>query len=134
MRAGALALGIVLACGCASSGNRFDPDSVVRIRPGHTTQAQVQKIFGSPVSVRARGTGGSVWSYDYTEEINRDTGMLSRIGVWIAVMLGSRPIYSPVNVAYKNTIRHKLTVVFDPSGVVDDYEYERTDKPSKRVY
>ncbi len=130
--AGALALLIVT--GCATSGTRFDPDSVGRIEPGRTTQAQVKLMFGSPTTVRTRGTGGSEWSYDYREQINRDTGMISRMAVFVARLFGRRAIYSPVNVAYRNDIRHKLRVIFRSDGVVDDYVYERTDQPSKRVY
>ena len=29
---------------------------------------------------------------------------------------------------------HRLVVYMDPDGVVGDYEYERSEKPTKRVY
>ncbi|MCP4007122.1 MAG: outer membrane protein assembly factor BamE [bacterium] len=128
------ALLLCAALACSTSGSHFDPDSVVRIEPKRSTQADVEQIFGKPTSLRTRSNGTSRYIYEYTEEINRDTGTLSRIGRWIGILIGGRPVFSPINVQYKNSIRHRLTVLFDRDGVVEDYTYERTDKPTRRVY
>jgi outer membrane protein assembly factor BamE (lipoprotein component of BamABCDE complex) len=126
--------GLCAALACATSGRRFDPDSVPRIRNGLTTQADVQRWFGAPGSIETRGSGLSRWRYQYEETTTRDTGMISRIGVFIARLFGARAVPSPVNVHYENRTRHLLTVYFDEAGVVRDYAYQRTDTPSKTIY
>jgi hypothetical protein len=120
--------------GCASRGTAFDVDKLPLIEEGGTTRAEIEQWFGKPISVRSRPSGFAIYRYFHEEETRRDTGLASRIGRTIAVIFGQRPVVSPVNVEYKNTIRHELVVLFDPDGVVVDAGYERTEIPSKRVY
>ena len=86
------------------------------------------------LSVRSRGSGLSIWRYDFVETETADTRTASRVGAALSRIFGGPSVSSPVNVAYSNEIRHRLTVFIGPDDVVRDYEYERTERPSKRVY
>ena len=130
----ALAALVVIAFGCSSTGRRFDPDSVPKIRPGVTTARDVQRWFGEPTSVETRGTGGMTWGYRYETQQRRDTRTITKIGRSIASIFGWRTFFPPVDVAYSNRTRHNLRVYFDENSVVRDYTYNRTDEPSQRVY
>ncbi len=125
---------LLFLSGCASSGKSFQTDSLPKIRTGYTNQAQIRQMFGTPLGVRAYGSGGSEWIYDHREVITRDTALLGRITSWISAIVGGPGLASPVNVAYSNEIRHQLVVLFDERGIVQDYVYERTDNPSQNVY
>jgi hypothetical protein len=120
--------------GCASSGRSFATDKIPRIELGHTTSQQIHDWFGEPISVRTRGSGGSTWQYDHIDTETADTGMATRIGASLSRVFGGPWVRSPVNVAYSNTTRHRLVVRIDSDGLVNDYTYERTERPSKRVY
>jgi outer membrane protein assembly factor BamE (lipoprotein component of BamABCDE complex) len=130
------ALGLVLwvALACASSGRSFPTDKIPRIEPGRTTAQEVRDWFGEPVTVRSRGSGGSTWQYDFREVDTADTRTVSRVGGVLSQVLGGSRVGSPVNVAYSNETRHRLVIWIDRNDLVDDYEYEKTERPSKRVY
>jgi outer membrane protein assembly factor BamE (lipoprotein component of BamABCDE complex) len=125
---------LAIAAGCAQSGRRFDPDRIPFIQPERSTQADVRRIFGDPASIGTIASGGTRWSYLYEETTSRDTGMLQRIGAAISSIFGYPIFWSPVNIAWDNTTRHELSVLFDGDGVVRDYAYERTEIPTRRVY
>jgi outer membrane protein assembly factor BamE (lipoprotein component of BamABCDE complex) len=129
-----LALLLVALVGCATSGRRFPTDQIPHIEPGLTTSDEIRAWFGEPIAVRSRGTGGSTWRYDFREGETADTGTASRVGGFLSSIFGGPRVGSPVNVAYGNETRHRLVVYMDPDGVVGDYEYERSEKPTKRVY
>lgn len=131
-------LGVVLllttGAGCASRGSNFDTDKIPRIEEGVTTRQEVDGWFGTPVTVKQRVSGFATYRYLHEESTSRDTGFFSRIGAFIAGFFGYRGRGAPVNVRYKNTVRHELVLLFDPEGVVTRYGYERTEIPSKQVY
>ena len=77
-------------------------------------------MFGEPVSVRSRGTGSRSWRYEFSETRTADTSFITRVGSWFGRFFGMRGVRSPANVAYSNTVRHRLSVVFDSDGVVED--------------
>ncbi len=129
-----LVLLALLALACASSGTKFDADSVPRIRPEQSTEADVRKIFGEPTSIAVAGTGGARWRYFYEETTTRDTGTLTKIGRSIASVFGFGMFWPPVDIAWEKRTRHDLVVFFDSEGVVRDYTYERTEVPTRRVY
>jgi outer membrane protein assembly factor BamE (lipoprotein component of BamABCDE complex) len=126
--------GLLLALACSTRGRAFEPDSVVRIEPGWSTQEDIRRWFGAPVSVKTSAYGGARWKYIHEETTRRDTRTLTKIGRSITSILGSRVYVPPVDVAYENATRHELAVVFGPDGVVEDYTYERRDVPTRRVY
>lgn len=137
MRGRALALFLAagaLILACATRGARFNVDAVAKIRPGVTTQAEVRRWFGQPVGVRVNASGTTRWRYLYEESERRDTGTLTKIGRSVASVFGLRVFVPPVDVAWENTTRHELDVLFGPQGVVEDYAYDRRDTPSRRVY
>jgi len=130
--AGSLAL--ALAGGCATRGTAFDVDKLPLIEEGVTTRAEIERWFGRPITVRSRPSGFAIYRYFHEEETRRDTGFFSRIGRLVAALLGRPGVVSPVDVEYKNTVRHELVILFDPDGIVTKVGYERTEIPSKRVY
>lgn len=132
--AGALTLVLALALGCATRGSEFEVDKLPLIEEGVTTRAEIETWFGRPITVRSRPSGFSTYRYLHEEETRHDTGFLSRIGRMVGALLGRPGVASPVNVEYKNTVRHELVVLFDPDGIVVESGYERTEIPSKRVY
>jgi outer membrane protein assembly factor BamE (lipoprotein component of BamABCDE complex) len=132
--AGALAFVLALGLGCATRGSKFDVDKLPLIEEGVTTRAQIEAWFGRPITVRSRPSGFATYRYLHEEETRHDTGFLSRIGRMVAALLGRPGVVSPVDVEYKNTVRHELVVLFNPEGIVVDSGYERTEIPSKRVY
>ncbi len=134
LAAGLLALTLALAVGCATRGAAFDIDKLPLIEEGVTTRAEVEDWFGQPITVRSRPSGFATYRYLHEEETRRDTGFLSRIGRLVAALLGRPGVASPVDVEYKNTVRHELVLLFDPDGIVTEVAYERTEIPSKRVY
>jgi hypothetical protein len=130
----ACALAIAPPFGCATRGTAFDIDKLPLIEKGVTTRAEIEAWFGRPITVRSRPSGFSIYRYFHEEETRRDTGFFSRIGRLIAALLGRPGVSSPVDVEYRNTIRHELVLLFDPDGIVTEVGYERTEIPSKRVY
>ncbi len=132
--AGLIASTLAPVGGCASRGTAFDVDKLPLIEEGVTTRAEIEQWFGRPIKVRSRPSGFAIYRYFHEEETRRDTGFASRIGRMIAALFGQPGVVSPVNVEYKNTIRHELVVLFDPDGIVIDAGYERSEIPSKRVY
>jgi outer membrane protein assembly factor BamE (lipoprotein component of BamABCDE complex) len=129
-----LAASVALALACASSGTKFDADSIPRIHPERSTQTDVRKIFGEPTSMAIAGSGGARWRYYYEETTTRDTGTLTKIGRSIASIFGFGMFWPPVDIAWEKSTRHDLVVFFDTNGVVRDYTYERTEVPTRRVY
>ena len=124
----------VLLCACSTSGRTFDPDSVPFIQRGKWTQLDVRKRFGEPQGVNVRGSGRQVWRYRYSESTSTDTGVLVRIGRFVASLLG-RPFFgSPINVRSTTTTFYQLDVEFDAGGVVTDYTYSRDTRPERQVY
>ena len=120
--------------GCATRGTAFDVDKLPLIEEGVTTRAEIEQWFGRPITVRSRPSGFAIYRYFHEEETRRDTGFFSRIGRMVAALLGRPGVVPPVDVEYKNTVRHELVVLFDPDGIVTEAGYERTEIPSKRVY
>ena len=57
-----------MLAGCASAGNKIDPDAVSKIEKGVTTKAQVIALLGNPMSVSLLGDGREMlfWSYART--------------------------------------------------------------------
>lgn len=125
---------LAIAAACAQSGRRFDPDRIPFIEPQRSTQGDVRRIFGDPASIATIASGGTRWSYLYEETTTRDTGFVQRVGGAISAIFGYPTYWSPVNIAWENTTRHELSVLFDGDGVVRDYAYERTEIPTRRVY
>jgi outer membrane protein assembly factor BamE (lipoprotein component of BamABCDE complex) len=125
---------LCLALACATSGTKFDPDSIPRIQPERTTQADVRRIFGEPTSIAVAGTGGARWRYYYEETTTRSTNTLTRIGQSIASIFGFGMFWPPVDIAWEKSTRHDLVIFFDSEGIVRDYTYERTEVPTRRVY
>jgi outer membrane protein assembly factor BamE (lipoprotein component of BamABCDE complex) len=119
---------------CAVHGSSFQSDLIPQIRRGQTTQGEIQSWFGKPIATRDWGGGGSNWEYLHQEEKRRDTGSVTKVGRFVASLLGARVIVPPVDVEYKNTTRHRLDLWFDAEGVVLDFRHEDVEIPSKRVY
>jgi len=124
----------VLLLACGSSGRRFSVDSIPNIQRGRWTQSDVQRQFGTPQGRSVRGSGFEVWRYRYEESSTTDTGTLTRIGAFIAGLLGQNVIGSPVNVRSTNTTYYTLDVEFNGEGVVTDYQYTSESRPSRQVY
>ena len=123
----------LLAIACASRGRAFDVDRVPFIERGLSTQQDVQRWFGAPTTIKARGSGVSAWGYLYEETDTQDTRMLACIGQWIAMLMGQRVVTPPLGVRYETTTRHTLQVFFDPEGVVTEYEYTRRQTPTRVI-
>ena len=133
-RAAAVGLCIaLLATGCASRGREFDVDRVPFIERGVSTQQDVQRWFGAPTTIKARGSGVSAWGYVYEETKTQDTRMLARIGQWIAMLMGQRVVTPPLGARYETTTTHTLQVFFDPDGVLTEYEYTRRQMPTRVI-
>jgi hypothetical protein len=130
----ALALLLLIAGACATRGVEFSEDSVAKIRPGVTTHRELKRWFGRPTGVQSSGSGTTAWTWTHEETTTRDTAVLGRIGSTIGSIFGTWIPQSPVNVAYENTVRHRLVVWLDDEGTVIDYTYKREEEPSKRVY
>jgi outer membrane protein assembly factor BamE (lipoprotein component of BamABCDE complex) len=130
----ACALVLAPGAGCATRGTAFDVDKLPLIEEGVTTRAEIERWFGQPITVRSRPSGFAIYRYLHEEETRRDTRFLSRIGRLVAALLGRPGVASPVDVEYRNTVRHELMLLFDPDGIVTDVGYERTEIPSRRVY
>lgn len=129
-----LAVVCVFAMACATSGRPFNADAIPKIERGKWRQADVQRQFGQPQGVSVRGSGYQVWRYRSEERSSTDTGTLTRIGAFIARILGRNVITSPVNVRTSNVTYYQLDVEFDAQGVVTDYQYTRETQPSREVY
>jgi outer membrane protein assembly factor BamE (lipoprotein component of BamABCDE complex) len=86
---------IPLITGCAIKvGGTFDTSHIDRIKPGTTTQSDVQELFGPPPSVGLKN-GKPLWTY---------------LNVRV----------SPLGGAGKGTV---LSIEFDEKGVVETYSY-----------
>jgi len=84
---------IAVLAGCASSGHKITPEKIQQIRVGQSDAAQMQKVFGPPVS-QSYGSEGKLsanWMYVHAGPFG--TGMKQQI----------------------------LSVLFDESGKVEKY-------------
>lgn len=104
---------------------------ILRRAPAGRTAIATLAACGSSLAPRSHG---SPWRYSFSEATSHDTSLLTRIGTWVARWFGFRSYGSPVDVEYRNEVRHQLTLYFDPDGTVDDYSYGRSEHPSHRVY
>ena len=124
---------LLLLAACATRGREFDVDRVPFIERGLSTQEDVRRWFGEPTSVKSRGSGVSAGGYLYEETETRDTRMLTRIGGWIAALLGYPVHVPPLGARYETRTTHSLQVFFDAEGVVTEYEYTRRQLPTRRI-
>ncbi|MCC3749691.1 hypothetical protein LLQ46_22800 [Rouxiella badensis] len=68
----AVALGVVVLSGCASSGNmalqkESETSIQAKIKEGVTTKAQVKSNFGSPDTVNFTDGGKEIWKYGFAK-------------------------------------------------------------------
>lgn len=70
----------VAGCTTVIGGKIFDYSSVPKIEKGKSTQQDIQKIFGEPLSVRKTETG-EVWSY-YVSEVAAVTSPTHSLDVY----------------------------------------------------
>lgn len=129
-------LGLVtaLTVGCVTRGSGFPSDKIPRIHEYETSQEEILGWFGNPEQERREASGIVMYRYIHEEETTRDTGVLSRIGVFIGRFFGYGVSGAPLNIRYRNETRYDLTVFFDPDGIVTSYVYDRTVIPSKQIY
>ena len=124
----------VVVVACASTGRKFSPDLIPRIHICQTTQDEVRQLFGQPVGLGARGSGGTEWRYEFEETKTRSTESLSKITCFVTSILGRGVCTGPLDISYEKRNLHRIDVYFDGNGVVEDYFYQRVDEPSRAVY
>ena len=124
---------LALLAGCATEGRSFNPQAVEQIYPGQTTVEDVREMFGEPIRSTRNASGRSTWSYEFSETKIRSTSTLERVTCSILRVFGIPwCIPAPVSYESEHEIGHRLEIVF-VEQVVDDFIYEKTDRPSRKV-
>lgn len=115
-----ISLILCFASGCAipvsrSSGNPIDPDKVAQIEKGKTTRAEIEAMFGKPISTAMLMDGRRALSYNYS-----NTKMTAF----------STPI--PFTGRAQGTIQTQILQIYiSKDGVVEDFEFnDNTQKVS----
>jgi hypothetical protein len=105
-----LVLSCVLAA-CASSGNDSIADATAesvaaKIHKGHTTQAEVRKLYGDPIKTSFSSNGNESWEYDFIRMQSRPTNFIPYVNL----------VHSGADGEKKS-----LVIFFDQRKVVRDY-------------
>ncbi len=124
-----------VACTSLKTGRQVSPDTVGELERGVTTQAEVQRAFGTPTFRKVGSEGNSVWRYSYEEVRVKDTGTLTRVLCTFGVLI-QVPACIFNGVSYRNgvTTRDELTITFDEELVVASYTYAHEEIPVSGTY
>ncbi len=99
-----VAFGLLLpACYHVNQGRAIEQGNVTQIQKGVTTRAEVERMFGPPLSATMRADGGRMLIYNHTEA----SGNFA-------------PFVGAIN---QQTARQMLQVLVDTNNVVQDYEF-----------
>ncbi len=99
---------IVFAAGCASYGKKIDPDFSSRIKKGSTTEAQVIRAIGSPMSVSIMPDGQKFAMYMYTYAQTKASTLIPIVGAFVGGV---------------NSQTQSLQIWYDSEGIVTNYAY-----------
>lgn len=107
----AAALVLLALAGCASSGNssiaEATPESVgAHIVKGRTTQADVRRIYGDPVTTSFTDSGKEMWTYEFARMQSKPTNFIPYVNIVHSGATGDKK---------------SLVVMFDKSKLVTDY-------------
>jgi len=94
---------LIPACYNVKHGKPIEQGSVSQIQKGITTRAEVERMFGAPLSATMRPDGGRMLIYNYTQA----SGNFA-------------PFVGAIN---QQTVRQMLQVLVDTNNVVQDYEF-----------
>lgn len=97
---GFLATGLA-AAGCGTSGKEFNADLFESLRNGHTTQREVESMFGRPFK-KGFQNDKKVWVYEYNKYR----------------MFGS-------------DFSKDMVIIFDDSGVVENHQFMESSPASR---
>lgn len=100
-----------LAAGCASSGNASIADATrdsvgANLVKGQSTQADVRRVYGDPVTTSFTENGKEMWTYKFARMQSKPTNFIPYVNI----------IHSGYDGDEKS-----LVVMFDKSKVVADY-------------
>lgn len=102
---------IHLAAGCASSGNPSIANATretvsANLVKGSSTQADVRRVYGDPVTTSFTENGKEMWTYEFSRLQSKPTNFIPY-----------------VNIIHRGAEGDKksLVVMFDKSKVVQDY-------------
>lgn len=101
----------LLAAACASSGNPSIADATrdsvgANLIKGRSTQADVRRIYGDPVTTSFTENGREMWTYKFARMQSKPTNFIPYVNI----------IHSGATGDEKS-----LVVMFDKSKVVNDY-------------
>ncbi|HLX70115.1 MAG TPA: hypothetical protein VKV04_10865 [Verrucomicrobiae bacterium] len=97
---------LVLAAGCASVGNNFDESRISEIKKGHTTEADLLKMFGEPENRAMNSDGGLILTWTYAEASVRGESFIPYAG---AFMGGARSKNKSLSAVLTNSVVASFT-------------------------
>jgi outer membrane protein assembly factor BamE (lipoprotein component of BamABCDE complex) len=109
--AATLAVAVLALAGCASSGNLVLKDETQKtvahkLRRGHTSEAQVRKIYGDPMKTSFTDSGNLIWEYDFVKAHAKAADYIPIVNMFGSGAVGNKK---------------QLVIMFDKRGVVRNY-------------
>ncbi|HXH63902.1 MAG TPA: outer membrane protein assembly factor BamE [Mariprofundaceae bacterium] len=106
-----LAVAVLALAGCASSGNLVLKDETQKtvaqkIRKGHTTEADIRKIYGDPMETRFTDSGNEIWEYDFVKAHAKAANYIPIVNMFGSGAVGDKK---------------QLVIMFNKDGVVKNY-------------
>ena len=96
----------ILLAGCSSVGNKIDMTQVTNIKKGVTTRAEMERMFGAPMTVSLMPDGRTMAMWFYSKASNNAQNFI--------------PVVNLVQTKI-DTQSQSLQVFFDANGVVESF-------------
>ncbi len=110
-----LSLSLLLFAGCATTGQKFDASKVSQIKKGVTTRAEIETMFGQPLSSVTLGNGKCVIEYQYAEGHSTAQSFIPIVGDFAGGTKGQAQI---------------LTITLTKENIVEEFRYSTSQQES----
>ena len=109
----------VAGCLTTSVGTKMSTDNVSKLQKGVTTRAEVETLFGSPVTTSMMGDGRKMMVYNYYGHTIKPTGLGK---TFASVLIPGGNLFMGGG-ARANQEQQTLQIMLTKDGVVEDYEF-----------
>ena len=109
----------VVGCVSTSVGTKMSVEKVQQIKKGDTTRAEVETLFGQPITTSMLGDGRKMMVYNYYGHTIKPTGLGK---TFASVLIPGGDLFMGGG-ARANQEQQTLQIILNKDGVVEDYEF-----------